>query len=259
MLRVALVDNDAAERKRLRDALLACFAQAHLANTDVVSYATVGELAAAYARLRHDFFDLAFCSLAGRGFGSKGRPAEIGLLQALHEAHPHLHLALASQSATDAQEAFNLGAAFLLLPGNAGDLARALHAQTQAFQSRRQTLLAVRTASTVDSVPLDDVQFVESTKRGPMIHLSERRTIVARGTLRALFDQLPISESGSVPRFVMAGSSFIVNLDNVRAAGKGALVFADGEAIIVPVRKRKDLETALQAWRTDGRVIDGKA
>ena len=49
-------------------------------------------------------------------------------------------------------------------------------------------------------------------------------------------------------RFIKAGSSFIVNLDNVRSAGEGSLIFADGETIVVPIRKRKAVKDALDSF-----------
>ena len=74
--------------------------------------------------------------------------------------------------------------------------------------------------------------------------VSKGRTITVRGTLSALYERLVEADP---EWFMKVGGSFIVNLDNVRSAGNGSLIFCDGEAVIVPVRMRKPLKDALTA------------
>ena len=59
----------------------------------------------------------------------------------------------------------------------------------------------------------------------------------------------PYSQVAHATRSVKAGSSVIVNLDNVQSAGKNSLVFPDGSIIIIPIRARKPLQEALEAYR----------
>ena len=106
---------------------------------------------------------------------------------------------------------------------------------------RRGDVMGLRFDIGVGNVVLDEVVFAESTKKGSVIHLANGGTRLVRSTLQALFDKL----AGRGP-FEKAGSSFIVNLDNIRSTGDGAVIFSNGESIVVPVRVRKPLADTLR-------------
>ena len=156
--------------------------------------------------------------------------------------------------------AYHIRAAFLHLPGTYDDLQRVMRTPFAQTGWDHVPCLTIRTSGQVSNVPATDIQFAESSKRGPVIHLPGNRLVVTRGTLKGLYERLEsawgdqaISHDTLLKSpFVMAGSSFVVNLDAVVASGQGVLVFADGETIIVPVRKRRDIEQALQDFRTFG-------
>ena len=270
MMRIVVIDNNAAERDRLCDAVTRCAEEAHHAHVNVIAVATLAECAAMLSRLPMDFFDALLCCVDVAG-GIVARPARTDLrdgqtpleqLTDLSKRYRNLKLVLASRDPAFAREAYRLSANFLLLPGTYENLSQALSEVLSDMGWRRNACLAVRSAGRIDNVAFSDIQFIESSKRGPIIHLPSRQHIVARGTLRSLYERLSEAQKafsrngqgGSTEQqeqlpFVMAGSSFIVNLDNVLASGKGALIFADGETIIVPVRKRKDIEEALALRR----------
>ena len=271
-MRFLVVDNNVAERNRLRDAVVRCAEEAHHSYASVVALGTISECAEMLGRLPRGFFDALLCCVDVAG-GIVARPARSNLLDGqtpleqltdIARHYDNLDLVIASRDPSFAHEAYRLSASFLLLPGSYESLARALHKALSKTGWRQKACLAVRSAGRIDNIAFDDIQFVESSKRGPIIHLPAKQQIVARGTLRNLFDQIARAQEsfarngqakqdapdqGAQLPFVMAGSSFVVNLDNVLASGKGALVFADGETIIVPVRKRKDIEAALAARR----------
>ena len=272
MIRIAIVDDSPVRRGSLRDAVMRCAEQISLKNTAVVAFATVAELAASCAVLRAGYYDLALCSADGdKSLGQRPASAKSATEEIceLRDSYPELPLILTSRYADAAMTAYDLGLSIIMLPGTIDDMLKILHASLPHSNTRRVARLAIKTASGVDAVALDNIQFVESSKRGPIVHLPGGGHSLARGTLRSLYTQLErvriniterpsslyLSPEGdqSAPHlqpFVMAGNSFIVNLDNVRASGKGALVFADGETIIIPTRKRKEVEAALEAYRS---------
>jgi len=95
---------------------------------------------------------------------------------------------------------------------------------------------------------LNDIMFAETSKPGPVIHLSGGRTVSVRGTLQALYDKLYARKA----QFLRAGGSFIVNIDNIRTANDDSVIFSSGEAIILPVRARKPVLEALSTWKVRG-------
>lgn len=255
MMRFATVDSNPADRAGLRDALRRCAIEAHHSSVGVSAFGSVDELSSALEQLRTGYFDVAvICADKPRpalNDAASRRPLLLKL-EALHDAHPEIIIVLASRDTTAALDAYNLGAYFLLLSGGYEGIQPALAEALAHIGWSERACLAVRSASRVDNVAIEDIQFVESSKRGPVIHLPGGRTVTTRGTLKGLYDQMAEREDclSEAEPLLMAGSSFIVNLDNVIASGKGALVFADGETIIVPVRKRKDIEDALDAYQT---------
>ena len=253
MARIVLVSSHPSERTALRAALLHSATGPAAATLEVVALDRLTALEALLMRARPDSYQAAVVC---------GNEATLSaLLPTLQARHPRLLVALASHNAQEAAGAYRLGIEYLALPPEAAALrsmlARAL--ETDTWES--QPHVAVRSPGCLDNVSIDDIQFVESSKRGPVIHLPGRQTVTARGTLKALYDGLmqagrQLAQQEGTPLalptwwpYVMVGSSFIVNLDNIAASGKGALVFADGETIIVPVRRRKELENALAAFR----------
>ena len=271
MIRFCVVDESPSRRAALRDALTRYAHQVHFDNLSVTGFSTCGELSASCDRVRAGYYDLVLCHLDDnlrRKPRSEGNStpllSPLEQLEALREAHPGLPLVLVSSHAEIAMVAYDIGADFLMIPASQEAMRNVLRRALGNVATKLQAHIALRSASKIDNIAIDDIQFVESSKRGPIVHLSSGETIGARGTLRALYDKLApiaytmqgealVSEGESPDRrhpFTMAGNSFIVNLDNVRASGKGALVFSDGETIIVPTRKRKDVEAALAAYRT---------
>ena len=262
MIRVALANSNSAERELLLKALRTCFAQVSRADVDVMAFANAMDLCRLFEERHHHFLDVIFCcvdDLATPRTAEGRRVDAVGLLADLRVRDSHLLLVIASHDAGKALDAYQLKAEFLHLPGTYDDLRRTLARPLSDISWETNPCLAVRTPGQIVNVSIADIQFVESSKRGPVIHLPKGQTVVTRGTLKSLYDKLvEAAVPTQVPRFawpiaddafVMAGSSFSVNLDNVVASGKGALVFADGETIIVPVRRRKDVERALDAYR----------
>lgn len=79
------------------------------------------------------------------------------------------------------------------------------------------------------------------------IHLQNKATVSTRSSSQALFSRLSQDR-----RFFKAGSSYILNLDNVRSIQGRDVTFVNGEAITVPARSRKELEDAFFDFSFEG-------
>ena len=251
MIRIAVCDHDAIQRRRVRDAVERYARETGINNVYVVQFASVEGAVRVAGRMRPGYFDVAFCNIDPTVLEQPDAvSAAIEQARKLREEQPDVRLVIVSNDKSQAIHAYNHDVGFLLMSGTYDDFTRAAADPLAAAARKHSAVMAVKTGRGVQNVVLADVQFVESSKRGPIIHLPAGKTAPVRGTLQTLFDNLSSSEAlgPADNRFVKAGNSFIVNLDNVRSAGEGSLVFADGETIIVPVRRRKDVLDALDSY-----------
>ena len=250
MIRVAICEPDKQERLRLRNMLRHCASEVRAANVTADLFASTSPLISALTALRADYYDLVLARL-DRELGNASEQADAAiptataqLADVLLANETTVFVAMSSEE-TNAVAARRLGAqGFLLLPTEY-DSFRA----TVAEPLRRRALAAtptllVKSRKGLDNVQTGEILFVETVKNGISIHLPGGETIPMRSTLQSLFDRI----EGMGP-FVKAGSSFVLNLDNVRSVGESSVIFADGEAIIVPVRARKPLKDALANYR----------
>ena len=259
MLRFAIVGAIPQERAKLRDALTRCAQEAHHANVDVVSLASVEALHASASQLRIGYYDVALVHLDSLRPQAR-TDALRERLESLQTDCPQLPLVLVTRDTSRIELARELGIRLCNPADGLAGLRRALRDILGRLGWEHQRCLAIRSSTSIDNIAIDDILFVESSRRGPIIHLPDNRSLVTRGTLKGLFDLLTgeayadtwrkVDGDQAIP-FVTAGSSFIVNLENVVASGKGTLVFAGGATIIVPVRKRKEVREALAIYRTE--------
>ena len=190
-------------------------------------------------RMREGFHDIVVCRAVS------GNTDALGALHEVRDADEDVSIVIASDTQDFAAEAFDLKVdGYCLFNEGRSGFERAMKVPILKAASKHTDTIALRTDQGTGNFPIDAIMFLEASKRGSLIHLPEGKTVLARGTLQSLFDQL-----GEDERFIRAGSSFIVNLDNVRSLGEGSIVFPDGEVIIVPVRARKPVKDALIAYR----------
>lgn len=260
MIRTAICDKDAQERIRLRDAIERYARSSNINNVEVMQFTDIASFSETAARMRPGFFDPCFCRI----YGDSDEEA-IEEVRKLHADNPDMHLVILSDDKSQAIYSYDLDAGFLHLSNGYDDFVRVVSGPfDDIVRATRGEVATVKSRNGVESMLLSDIQFVESSKRGSIIHLPLGKHVATRGTLQTLFDSLTAvdvpSEGAAAEgarasetrggRFVRAGSSFIVNLDNVRSAGEGSLIFADGETIIVPIRKRKAVLDALDSYQT---------
>lgn len=239
MVRVAICDNDTAERTRLRNAIERFVDGLGVCSAEIAVFDTAADLAAVANRLRSSYFDVLVCSL------DTNSSDEIDMLKRLHDANPESAFATYSASKDKAIDAYAIVSEFFVLPCTANSFERAIGSKLLEVADRKKSLFAIKTSEGLCNIDLKCVTFVESSKKGPIIHLPGGKTIPARGTLQSLHERL----NAANPQFVKAGGSFIVNLDNIRMTGESSVIFGDGEAIIIPIRARKPLKEAFTAFR----------
>ena len=93
----------------------------------------------------------------------------------------------------------------------------------------------------------DDMMSAETSDHDQVIHLQNKATVSTCSSSQALFNRLSQDR-----RFFKAGSSYILNLDNVRSIQGRDVTFVNGEAITVPARSRKELEDAFFDFSFEG-------
>jgi len=239
VIRAAMCNFDEAESLRLRGMFKHYADSAGIPSVEAVAFGDFPAFKAEFDEVRSGFYSVALVGIDGL---SGDEMSQLGQICASADAPL---VVLASADRERAIVSYQMGAQnFMLLPAAYDEFGRAAGNALSVVQSRERPSLAVKSRGSVDNIVLSSITFVETTKNGLVIHLPYEHTVSVRSTVNALFALLADDE-----RFVKAGSSFIVNLDNVRSMGSGSVIFSDGEAIIVPVRARTSLKEAYAAYR----------
>ncbi len=236
MIRVLTYDAHVSGRSRLRLAVDAALMSFGASNHGITPVSSSADLIETFQRMRRGYFELIVCWI--------GPDADemFDALSAIRRDDESVHIVLIAPDGSFAARALELGVeGFCLEKDGPEGLKRAMERPVAQVLGRRGDVMGLRFDIGVGNVVLDEVVFAESTKKGSVIHLANGGTRLVRSTLQALFDKL----AGRGP-FEKAGSSFIVNLDNIRSTGDGAVIFSNGESIVVPVRVRKPLADTLR-------------
>ena len=239
MIRILVCDPDAGDRSQLRSAVDALVKLMDISNCGIAYVTKLEELIALAQRTNPGFYDIVVCRVG---------PEADQALEALREvraADANLGIVIASDSPDHAVDAFDLHVdGYCLFKDGRDGFERAMKVPLLKAAAKHADTVGVRSEIGIGNVTIDEIQFVEASKKGPLVHLPEGKTLLARGSLQSMFELL----EGDGP-FIKAGNSFIVNLDNVRSFGESSIIFPDGEAIIIPVRARKAVKEALYAHR----------
>lgn len=229
MIRVLVCDPNPSRKSPLRSAVDAALPELGARNFGSLRVTSSADLRTVVARMREDFFDIIVCKI------DDGTQDIFDFYREMRARGTTTSLVAVADSSTYAGEAAIAGASgFCLIDEKVDGLKRALGPSVECALERQDGVVGLRSELGVGNVYSDDILFAESSRRGAVLHLPKNRTLLVRLTLQALYARL-----SSDSRFIKVGGSFIVNLDSVRSVGEKALIFTDGESIIVPVRARK--------------------
>lgn len=252
MLRILVCDNEAGERLRLRNAFERVADELGLENLEIVLLPSLEQLEERVTASRADLYDMLVCRVESSERISEGNHAPtqaqeaFKVLARLREGSFEAAIVVISSSPQHAVDAIALEVAGMLpVSGTYETFKNTVSQPLKDIAAAHEGRVCVKSRQGLSNIALDHILFAESTKRGPLVHLPAGKTVLVPGTLQALFDRLSEDD-----RFAKAGSSFIVNLDNVRSLGERSVIFADGEAIVIPIRANKPLREALDTYRS---------
>ena len=245
MIRIIICDSNRTEGLRLRDAIDTYASSCGIFNIETGVRNSREEFVESLSRFRADFFHIAICHIDDRCAGMS--LDEIGCaLKDVRSLSPNTHFIMMSSNPDHAICAYRADADFMLLPLTSAEFVRVVGGALRQAVNDQRVPFAVKLPKGVANMNIKDITFIETSKKGPIVHLPGGETITTKGTLQSLFDKIStISDT-----FIRASGSFIVNLDNMRVAGKSSVIFGDGEAIILPIRARKLVRDAYVAYQT---------
>ena len=243
MIRVVVYDTDASQHRHLRSAVDAAMKKLGSPSHGFSRAVSPEDMVAIVRRARLGLFELIVCRIASH-------PGEtFDALRAVREEDQEIDIVIMADSPEHARQAVEVGVSGYCLTAEGPEgLERALAPSLARAIERHGDTIGLRSDKGVGSILIDEIVFAESSRKGAVIHLSDGDTLLVRSSLQALGDKLVAKGS-----FIKAGSSFLVNLDNVRSIGDGAVIFSNGDSIIIPIRARKPTEGALRAhWSRIG-------
>lgn len=245
MIRVAICNRTKDEGLRLQALIDRYTKSAGIENVDSLVTDSCSKLLSLLNRLKPNMIDVVVCRI-DRDTPDAGRDQKVALIRNLTERSPETRFILMSSDPDDAICAYDTGALYLGLPVDKQGFYRTIGMTLEEVAKAKKRPFCTKSSSGVTAMNLNDISFVEISKKGPIIHLPHKQTVSTRGTLQALHDQLSSIDG----RFVRAGGSFIVNLDNMRSIGDSTVVFGDGETIILPTRARKVIRDVYTEYLT---------
>ena len=239
MIRLAVCDTHAKARSALRQALGTLAAQEGVSPIAIGQFTSISEAFQRLQGMRGGFCTLLLCNI---DYTTEQDDAALMLMK---RTLPNTRIVLTSVSPAAAMTAYRAHVDdFILLSDGANEFTRVMKEQIRDITIQRGPTITLKSREGIEVLDANSIFFAETSSSGPLIHLKGGKEVQVRGTLQALYEQMAHDT-----RFVKAGSSFIVNLDNVQSAGKNSLVFPDGSIIIIPIRARKPLQEALEAYR----------
>lgn len=243
MIKVLVYDTDPTRRKQLRSVVDATMTRMGSRSHGILRAASPGNMVEIVHRARQGLIELIVCRIISHA------EETFDALRTVREMDREVDIVIVADGPEHARRAVELGVdGYCLDQEGPEGLERALAPSVTRAAERHGETVGLRSDRGVGNIPVDEIVFAESSKKGAVLHLTDGESLLVRSTLQSLCDKL--STKG---RFIKAGGSFLVNLDNVRSVGDGAVIFSNGDSIIIPVRMRKPVKEALQAYwcRTD--------
>ncbi len=224
------------DRRKLAE-LLRADCSAHGEDADFSFYASGEEFLAGYRPGSCDglFLDVLLGGLTGVEAARKVR-----------EAEPRLPIVFISVERDYAVEGFEVNAAdYLVKPLEPERVARCM-GRLREYLSRPSSISLLETsawghADPVD-VPLEEILYARYANHIMDVHTT-LGVFCTRQSFRDFAARLP-----HTGRFLVCGRGLVVNLSQVARAGDGKLLLKNGEALAVPLRRKKEIQRAYTEW-----------
>ena len=159
----------------------------------------------------------------------------------LRSISSNVRIVLVADSATWAFDASKLDVnGYLLRPITSEAFDRTMLVQLNEIALWHKDSVLLRFRDRPHRIRLTDIMYAQTDDHDQIILMRDGTQRSMRVSSQGLFDEL--SHDG---RFFKMGSSYIVNLNEVRELNNGILTFTDGKQLNVPVRIRKPLEDEL--------------
>ena len=233
MIGIALCDDDVKDLDRLKSQCERVIDELGIHGVTMRAFTEPDSLIAAIES--GEAFDLLLCDVYMPGvLGAEA-------VRELREGGNELHVIFITSSSDHAYEAFGLHAdGYIKKPYAYDELSELLEKSLAGIQAQRRAAIVIKSRNGVHRIRYDDFTFSESADHLQRIHLLDGSVVETRSTTKALFERLSDDE-----RFFKLGSSFIVNLDNVRSVVDRQVRFVNGSEIMAPARARTALRDAL--------------
>lgn len=216
MIKVSICDDDQGDRLHAEELTREFMQLKHVENVSIDTFDNPTDMLAEIDGGK--VFDLILCDIYMPGL--LGTEA----IQELRDNDSNVHVVFLTTSADHAYEAFGLHAdGYLVKPYTMEQFSTVLGRVLAAIEKERRASIPIKARDGLYRLSYDDMMFAETSDHDQVIHLQSK-----------------------------AGSSYILNLDNVRSIQGRDVTFVNGEAITVPARSRKELEDAFFDFSFEG-------
>lgn len=242
MIRIALYDTNPEECRRLRAVVGRYSTIGGFFNVGIIDGSSYDDFINLIRRSQPGFFNIALIRVSPMADDVIEKLAN--LLSLFNEMSPRTEVIVLSNNADHALNAYDVGAKFLHMPFDEKEFTRTIGKVMFHASAVDKRPFPIKSGKSVVLINLKDIMFVETARRELLIHLPIGDAIPVKGTLQSLFERLHELDE----RFQRAGGSFILNIDNVRSTDEESVMLSNGDTLILPVRARKEILEAIEAW-----------
>ena len=230
-VRMALIDDNEADRDYIGKLILACFKEAAPFSRPFLATFPSAE-AFLFAYEESEPFDILFLDVEMPGLSG------ISLAKKIRQTDENIQLVFVTGYSDYIAEGYDVSALhYLIKPVQEKKLSDVLQKAISLIQ-KNELFLPIQTKEGLERIPLSDIRYVEVYSNYITLHAKKDYTV--KRTLSSLEKELD-------NRFYRIGRSCIINLAYVRSVHKDAVVLLDGSRILIPKNAYEGLAKAIIA------------
>lgn len=229
MNRIAICEDEYSQRQIIKH-LLNTFAKTNHLSFDIKEYNNASELLKEIDNVEpYDLYllDIYLPDSIGISLAKKIRQRNI--------SSPLIFITTSQEHALDAYSVKALQ--YLLKPIEEEAFFSAMDMALQREKQEKEKYIILKCNGQLHSIPTKDIMYTESYGHNQTIHLSNQQLLSTRSNVSDLFAKLSFSK-----KFVRCGSSYIVNLENIKNLHSKMITMINGETIPVPRGAYADLK-----------------